>query len=163
MDYFFAILMAFIAIIYGIAVIIYIVSSIGELFIFRKSGVPGWQAFIPFLNTYRLCEITKTKDFFVWIIISHVAHVAVASTTEQLELEMLGGLLNMVCYIMQIWLTAVVYKRLAESFGYEGWGWVVLMILLTPIIFLIMGLNDTKYDEPLYELTVRDYIQQFKR
>lgn len=160
MDYFFGILFAFI---FGFFLISYVVTSLCELFLFRKAGVPGWQAFVPILNTYRLCEIAKAKDFFIWIMIVSLMSPTVTSAFEILNVEGISGLLSLLIYIIQIWLIAIVYKRIAESFGYDGWGWVILMILIAPITFLIMGLNDSKYEEPTCELFVKDYIQHFRK
>lgn len=42
---------------YTIAIIAYIIMFIAQWKIFKKAGVPGWMAFIPILNIYKICKI----------------------------------------------------------------------------------------------------------
>ena len=163
MDYWFGALISIMVVSLIIFIIVYIISSIGKYLLFKKSGRPGWHAFIPILNTYQICNIAHTRDFFVWMIVVTIGSPIVNSIVSAIfKGDFISSIISLIIYIIQIWMTLIVYKRLAESFGYGGWGWVILMLLLSPIIFIIMGVNDSIYVEPKDELTLKDYIQYIK-
>ena len=57
---------------------IYIASSIGLMKIFNKAGVPGWAAWIPFFNNWKMLEIGGQQGF--WAVLAIIPVVNIVST-----------------------------------------------------------------------------------
>lgn len=64
-----------IALIFSLAA--YVVSSISLMKIFDKAGVPGWAAWVPFYNTWKMLEIGGQQGF--WAVLSIIPVVNIAS------------------------------------------------------------------------------------
>lgn len=56
-----------ISIIYLIAILIVLLPSYGFYLIFNKIGIPGWKAFVPFLNTWEIYKLTKQNKIWFYL------------------------------------------------------------------------------------------------
>lgn len=92
---------------------------------FEKAGQAGWVAIIPILSTFGLLKIVHRPLW--WFIL------------------MLIPLVNVIVGV-------ILMVDLARAFG-RGLGMALLLVLLTPIGFLVLGLGDARYElepDPLF-------------
>jgi hypothetical protein len=61
-----------------IVAIVYVVFAIFLSKIFKKAGVPGWAAWVPFYNTWKLLEIGGQQGF--WAVLAIIPIVNIVST-----------------------------------------------------------------------------------
>lgn len=60
-----------------LALVGYIVSSLCLMHIFKKASVPGWMAWVPFVNTWKTLEIGGQQGF--WAILAIIPVVSIVS------------------------------------------------------------------------------------
>lgn len=110
-------LFAFAAVIWLICIACAVLQIIGMWKTFKKAGLNGWAAIIPFYNNYTLCKMTWGNGwlFFLFLI-------------------PLGGIVFMIA----------TYIRVAKVFGKSG-GFAVGLIFLAPIFWMILGLGSGEY------------------
>ena len=112
------ILMGVFAIIMIPVLIIVIVTIIGMWKLFEKAGRPGWNAIVPFYNSYVLTEISGQN-----------------------------GLLFLLCFVPGVGAIAwqvIVAIKLAPAFG-KSTGFAIGLILLAPIFYCILGFGKDPY------------------
>lgn len=142
-------------------IIVYIVSCLGQFALFRKAGRSGWKAFIPFLNTYTLCELANAKEFFIWSLIISFGSPIVTNFANSLGSDILSSIVNLAVTCFTIYVYAVLYRRLADCFGFDGWAWTILILLFPFIMFLIIGFGSSQYTEPAYALKLFEKKSEF--
>jgi hypothetical protein len=92
---------------------------------FEKAGQQGWVAIVPILSTFGLLKIVHRPLW--WFIL------------------LLIPLVNVVVVVIMM-------VDLGRAFG-RGLGMALLLVLLTPIGFLVLGFGDARYElqpEPLF-------------
>ena len=107
-----------------IAVIVYIISAIFLGKVFKKAGVPAWQAWVPILNTWRLLEVGGQQGF--WAV-----------------LALIPGL-NAFSGVFMI----IAYYNINLKFKYSS-GMTVLAVYLPFVWYIILAQKDKKYDSKL--------------
>lgn len=107
-----------------IALLVLIIVS--NVFIWRKMGLPGWYAIIPFWNTYTQFQRTWSPMPWFWVYLALVV----------LSIFVGDGFLGFVISIASIVFAVVANWQLCKAFG-KGPGWCVGICLL-PIVFLPM-------------------------
>lgn len=100
-----------------------ILMIIANIFLFRKMGLPGWYAIIPFWNTYN--QVSKTWLVTPWFWVYLGLFVAP---------WFLEGFLLSVVSILAFALGVAMNLKLAAAFG-KGVGYCLGLIFL-PVIFL---------------------------
>ncbi len=105
--------------------IITIIVIIGLWKIFVKANQPGWAALIPIYNTYILLKIVRMSPWFLLVMI-------------------FGGMIPFVGGLIMLGLFAVVYYRLAKSFG-KGVGYTLGLLFLSPIFMPMLGFGSAQY------------------
>lgn len=108
------------AIIWLVCIAIAVVQIIGMWKTFKKAGLKGWAAIIPFYNMYTVCKMTWGSGWYFFLC-----------------LIPLGGV------IFQI----VTYVKVAKVFGKSG-GFAVGLIFLAPIFWMILGCGNATYLGP---------------
>lgn len=106
---------------YVCLIVFYVIEAIALMKIFEKAGVTSWYAWIPFLNSY---EITKIACGNGWLFL----------------------LALIPCVGSLIWVIFLAVK-LAPAFG-QGGGMIALLILLTPIAYMVLGFGSAQYQGP---------------
>ena len=92
---------------------------------FEKAGKPGWASLIPFYNIYVMLEIVGRPGW--WLILFFIPFV------------------NFVVLIL-------ISIDMAKSFG-KGDGFGILMLwLLMPIGYLMLGFGDAEYQGPVHTI-----------
>lgn len=107
--------------------------------LFKKAGKNGWEALIPYYNTYILCEISglNTNWFIASIVSSLVA--TISANNSFAIVSPLFGLVN-------ICVTVAIMYNLAKKFHKDD-TWVVLAVLFNIIIIPLLGFSSKdKYD-----------------
>lgn len=92
---------------------------------YAKAGQPGWLALIPILNVLGLLKIVKRPLWWFFLFLVPFVNIVVL---------------------------IIVFIDLAASFG-RGGGMAVLLVLLTPIAYLVLGFGSSEYvleKEPLF-------------
>ncbi|MGV1003947.1 MAG: DUF5684 domain-containing protein [Candidatus Nanopelagicales bacterium] len=100
---------------------------------YTKAGQPGWTSLIPILNTLVLLRIVRRPWWWLLLLLIPIANVV---------------------------LMIIVYSDLAKAFGH-GLGMTLLLILLTPIAYLVLGFGQSRYllapDRLLWAITERSF------
>ena len=126
-------------IIAAIALIRYLMTTIGYSKMYRKAGEAGWKAFIPVYNTYNNYKISWTgKKFFL----SAALYILMSALTNSTMLS-----LQLVAAAAGIALLVIVIKqniKMAKTFG-KGAGTGIALIFFPGITSLILGLGKAEY------------------
>ena len=83
-----------------------------------KAGQPGWFSLIPILNVFGLLLIARRPLWWFFLMLIPLVNIVVI---------------------------AVVYYDIARSFR-RGLGTALLLLLLTPIAYLILGFGSARYE-----------------
>lgn len=100
--------------------IFYIVSVIALWKVFNKAGEPGWTAFIPILNVYKICKIADGNGFKFILFFIPVVNVVYA---------------------------ILVNIRMAKAFG-KSTAFGIGLIFLNIIFVYILAFGDAQYIGP---------------
>jgi hypothetical protein len=106
---------------------ILIITIVGMWKVFKKAGEPGWAAIIPIYNSLVLLRIIGRPWWWIFLF--------------------LLGFIPFIGSIVVLVVSAVVHYGLAKSFGKDV-GMTVLLLLLPPIGYGILGFGDAKYHGP---------------
>jgi len=119
----------------------YVLQIIARWNIFKKAGVPGWKALIPFYNSYTQYELTWSVSMF-WLVI------ALSLAGGILNSLIGGGLIRTIAGIMAFAAMIIEYPmanhKLSKSFGH-GVGFTIGLILFESIFMLILGFGKSEY------------------
>ncbi len=106
--------------------IMYVISSVLLMQIFKKAGVPGWAAWVPVFNNWKMLEIGGQKGF--WAILSLIPIINIVS--------------GVIFYIAQY--------HIGLKLGKSG-GFVVLAIFLPIVWFIWLAVDKSVWNEDLSE------------
>lgn len=109
--------------IWGIGLVLTIISIVSMWMIFTKAGLAGWKSIIPIYNTYCLFKITWGNG---WIFLSLIVPV-----------------LDLVMWIITMY-------RLSKAFN-KGMGFCLGLIILPIIFYPILAFDHSKYDASIVE------------
>lgn len=109
--------LAYLGIIWIVAVVVALIGFISMWIIFTKAGRPGWAAIIPIYNVLVELEVAGKPDW--WIILFFVPFV-------------------------NIIIAFVILAALAEKFGKSA-GWGIFLLGIFPIGFPILAFGSAKY------------------
>ena len=142
-----AVLFAMIGIILVIALVVYILQVIGMWKVFKKSGEEGWKAIIPIYNTYTMCKITGVNPWWVLIVVIAGGLSGAFGDSD------LNTIISLLCSIVTIYFSVLLYVSLARAFGKSD-GFAVGLILLNPIFLLILGCGSSQFiaKKPMHDL-----------
>lgn len=128
-------LMVFVGVILLIALVVGIISIVGQWKVFKKAGQPGWPALIPIYNVYMLCKISGVNPW--WILIVCVSPILGV-------IPILGPVLVMA---VSIYFSILLFVSLAQSFGKDT-GWAIGLYFLNPFFMLALGIGKSEYLGP---------------
>ena len=103
------------------SIVVYVWMSLALARVFRKCGVEGWKAWVPFLNVYELLQL---GGFNGWLVL----------------LVLFPGLGALVVYVLMV----MSAHRLNQSFGF-GSAMTVLAALLFPVWATILGFGSARW------------------
>ena len=115
-----------------IVLAIYVLYVIGLWKLFKKAGKNGWEAIIPFYNTYVLVEISGLNWWYFLIAISGT----IVSTLK------IDGL-NTVCNLASLAVRFFIFYNIAKKMHQESpYGFAVAGALVAPILTMVLGFSD---------------------
>jgi len=104
-----------------VSVAVYVYYGITAARIFSKGGVKSWQAWVPFLNSWRLLQLGGRPGW--WLLI------------------MLIPVVGQIIYTIQYW---IAQYWIGKALGKSG-AFVVLAILLSPVWFGILAFDRSSW------------------
>ena len=139
--------LALVGIILVVCLVVYILQVVGMWKVFKKSGEEGWKAIIPIYNTYTMCKITGVNPW--WVLIVAIAGGLSGAFGD----SDLNTIVSLLCSIVTIYFSVLLYVSLARAFGKSD-GFAVGLILLNPIFLLILGCGSSQFIEkkPMHDL-----------
>lgn len=126
------------ALIFFLLIIIAIVvfQIIAMVKVYKKAGKAGWEAIVPYYNSWVLCEIAGVKWWFFLI-------MAATTICGMLGLIMLEPLATLVSLAGSF----VVNYNLALKFGKDGIGYGIGLTLLPVVFYAILGFGDAAFND----------------
>ena len=131
----------FFVVLAAIALIRYLMTTIGYSKMYRKAGEAGWKAFIPVFNTYNNYKISWTGKMFF---LSAALYILMSALTNSTMLS-----LQLVAAAAGIALLVIVIKqniKMAKTFG-KGAGTGIALIFFPGITSLILGLGKAEFQK----------------
>ena len=107
-----------------IVFVIFILTIIANLVLFKKAGEKGWKSIIPIYNTVVLFKIAGISP---WWVLGYLAAI----------IPVIGGL-------VVVGITIYAMINLAKAFG-KGAGFTVGLILLNTIFIMILAFGSSEY------------------
>ena len=136
--------LAVFVIILAIAIAVLMIIAYWKLF--KKAGKNGWEAIIPYYNSWTLNEISGAHWIW-WIVLT----IASAGAGQGISIKLgdvitTGGAITSMCSVAVILATLVVSINVAKKFG-KTTGFGVLCALLPFIGYPILAFGSAKYDK----------------
>ena len=100
----------------------YILTALGLMKIFNKAGVPGWMAWVPFLNNWKLLEIGGQQGF--WAVLSIIPVASIVSSVY----------------------TYIAMYHVGLKLGKEG-VFLLWAIFIPPVWFLWLGFDKSTWND----------------
>lgn len=131
-----------------IFLVYYVLSVIAQWKIYTKAGEKGWKSLIPVYRQYVLFKITWNTSYF-WmlmafsVVVSLCANFVNGKVNPPIILIIIGLLASLATLILHI----KQCNKMSKAYGH-GTGFTVGLVLLTPIFWLILGFDSSKYVGP---------------
>lgn len=139
---------------------------IGMWLVFEKAGTAGWKAIIPFYNMYTMFKLGERKKYFVTYLIGSILYtisaffvlifaivgfvMLILSPIDEALIAELASLTPIVIVsliaiiagaILNIFSLIKGYSGVCKKMG-QGAGMVIGLLLLPPVFWMILGVND---------------------
>lgn len=98
------------------SLLILVAGCAGMWLMFKKAGMEGWEAIIPIYNTIKLLQIAGKPWWWIFLFCIPVVNI-----------------------ILQV----IMQREIALKFGKESIGFLIGLILLTPIFYCILGFDES--------------------
>ena len=121
-----------------IAIAIGIVYIIGLWKLFKKAGKNGWEAIIPFYNTYVLIQIAGLNWWYFLIAIS-------GTIVTIIRLNSLAWLTNIATLVVNFFIFYNIAKKMKKS--PVGFG--VAAVFVSPILAMVLGFSKDEFDNSI--------------
>lgn len=127
-----------------VAVVWYVVQTVGCMFLFKKTGTSKGMAFIPLLREKALFDVSinNKKAGLVWLILA-VAGLACFFTGSFMSIQILAWV-GFAAMILAVVLAVYRNFKEAKAFG-RGVGTAVILTLFDPLGNLIIGKGVSEY------------------
>jgi hypothetical protein len=121
-----------------------VLQVIGMWKTFKKAGLKGWEAIVPFYNTFTLVRVAGLELWWFVVIL-----VTAVLSTVGVSYDSLGFNVdaNWGVVIVALFLSLAVNYKVAQSFG-KSKGFAVGLTLLPFAFWLALGLSKDKYKGP---------------
>ncbi|MBR2863943.1 hypothetical protein IKG12_01325 [Candidatus Saccharibacteria bacterium] len=146
---------------FAVLIAFYIFMIIAGWKIFTKAGEKGWKSLIPIYNVYVMLKISGMKNWF-WALlgVSVVASIllvvfkfdtnALYDTTAMEKIDWGNNIPALIILlaegIFEIIMAIIYCRNTAKVFG-KGTGFAVCLFFFTPIVWLVLGFGNAKYDK----------------
>ena len=125
--------------------LIIIFQIIGEWKMFKKAGKNGWEAIIPYYNTWTLIEISGCKWWYFLISIGSSFlsfNITLNLNDSSLNFNLLEGVGTLVNYFIMY----SVNYNIAKKFNKDYW-YAIGMTLLPFVFYPILGLGKSEFNK----------------
>ena len=126
----------FFIIIMIIFLVVLIIQIIAKCKVYKKAGRSGWEAIIPFYNSWVLCEIAGVEKWFFPMLIAGVI-------VSVLGLEFLSG----IAATVSLGASFFCNYNIALKFKKDGIGFGLGLTLLPVIFYSILAFGDSKFED----------------
>lgn len=130
---------------------LYVLTTVGKFFVFKKMNIEAWKAIIPFYSTYLLFkQLWNSKMFWVETVTSLAgtavlsAGLMMASTPETLNTILILFAVSAVFFAVSLFINVKLLHKLAKAFGH-GAGYTLGFVCFSYIFFPIVGLGQDQY------------------
>lgn len=126
-------------------ILIIIFQIIGEWKMFKKAGKNGWEAIIPYYNTWTLIEISGCKWWYFLISIGSSFlsfNITLNLNDSSLNFNLLEGVGTLVNYFIMY----SVNYNIAKKFNKDYW-YAIGMTLLPFVFYPILGLGKSEFNK----------------
>lgn len=128
--------------------VIIILQIIGQWKVFKKAGKNGWEAIVPYYNTWTLIEISGCKWWYFLIIIgSSLLSFNISldlNESSSLSFNILEGIGTIINYFIMFCINYNIAKRFNKDIFYA------LGLTLLPFIFYpILGLGKSEFNNDI--------------
>ena len=137
-----------------IVLAVVVVQIIANVKLYQKAGKAGWEAIIPYYNTWVLCEIAGVKWWF-FLIANAVTIIGIFRISA---LSPLGALIALAG-------SFAINYNIAIKFGKDPVGYGIGLTLLPVIFSCILGFGSAKYEDvsvSAYGPITEDKVSDFK-
>ena len=115
-----------------IGIVFAVLTIVGLWKTFRKAGLPGWAAIVPFYNEYNVVKMSNRPLWFFW---------AMLAGSLLAWIPFLGWLLVLGIFVLWVFIALDV----AANFG-QGTGFAILLIIFPMIMFLVLGFGPAQFN-----------------
>lgn len=117
-----------------LALVSYVLTSLGLMKFFERAGKPTWAAWVPVYNVWVMAEVAMVEDYWKWI---YVGGILVSF------IPLIGQLLSFAAVVAMIYIT----YRFLQRFGKDV-GSTVLAVLFPFAYYPIVGFSkELKYSK----------------
>lgn len=129
-------------------IVAYFVACLGFFKMFKKAGVPGWKAFVPFINTYEKFKISwNEKKFWGWFAASTVSFLLLyfaEMIAGGSALDFLPDALGVIAGIVALDYSIKMNRFLASAYG-KGRVFGACLWVFPFIASLVLGFGKADY------------------
>ena len=126
--------------------VIIVLQIIGQWKVFKKAGKNGWEAIIPYYNTWTLIEISECKWWYFLIIIgSSFLSFNISfdfNETSRLSFNMLDGIGTLINYFIMFCVNFNIAKKFKKDFIYA-----IGLTLLPFVFYPMLGLGKSEFNK----------------
>lgn len=115
-----------------------IVYTIALWKLFKKAGKNGWEAIIPFYNTYVLIEIAGLNWWYFLIAIS-------GTIVTIIGLDSISWITN----IASLAVNFFIFYNIAKKMKKESIGYAIASIFISKILILVLGFSKDEFDNSI--------------
>lgn len=126
-------------------ILIIIFQIIGEWKIFKKAGKNGWEAIIPYYNTWTLIEISGCKWWYFLISMGSSFlsfNITLNLNDSSLNFNMLEGVGTLVNYFIMYSVNYNIAKKFSKDYWYA-----IGMTLLPFVFYPMLGLGKSEFNK----------------
>lgn len=120
-----------------IAIAIVVFQIIAMVKVYKKAGKAGWEAIIPFYNTWVLCEITNVKKYWFFFMAEATAICTILGL----------AFLNPLAALITLAANFAINYNLAIKFGKDPVGYGIGLTLLPVIFYAILGFGSATFTD----------------
>lgn len=117
----------------------------GLWMIFKKMGEPGWKGIIPFYNFYVLGEKLNKPVYGIAYIVGFLAEAVFSAFQKQYPSDPVYAYAEIAVGIAYLVVTILIMTELGKAFE-KNWGFILGLIVLTPLFELILGLDNSQFN-----------------
>lgn len=134
-----------------ITVVIYVVNSIFLGKVFKKAGLPAWQAWVPVLNNWKILEIGGKKGY--WVLLSFVSAIGsgfIRNTNSEnsIVLGAIVAIISLAAILAYLIIYVIAVHNINLKLQY-GAGMTVCAIFLPLIWVIVLGVSKNQWNDSL--------------